>query len=102
MEQKSISDKESIELEMWDNINYEKDGVFDWTRLLADRAGTFEGRIYGVITDDSEHLVYYKFDENFTCVSVDTGHNKSSLREANCLVSDSVVRLKDTDIDCVE
>lgn len=102
MEQKSVSEKKLIELEMWDNINYEKDGVFDWPRLLADRAGTFEERLYGVKNNDDEHLVYYRLEESFRCISVDTRRNKSSLREANCLVSDSVVRLKDTDIDCVE
>lgn len=58
VELKSVSDKDSVELEMWDNINYEKDGVFDWAGLLVDRAGTFKGRLFGVKNNDDEYLVF--------------------------------------------
>lgn len=100
LNQLPMSAKDTVELEMWDNINYEEDGVFDWNRLLADRARTFAGRLYGAKINDDEHLVFYKLEESFRCVSVDLERNKSSLSEANCLISKEVVRIKDMDVLC--
>lgn len=100
LNQLPMSAEGTVDLEMWDNINYEKDGIFDWRRLLTDRAGTFTGRLYGAKINDDEHLIFYKLEESFRCVSVDLKRNKSSLPEANCLISKEVVRVKDMDVLC--
>ena len=100
LDQLPISAKDTVELEMWDNINYEKDRIFDWSRLLTDRAGTFTGRLYGAKVNGDEHLVFYKWEESFRCVSVNLGSKKSSLPEANCIVSKDVVRVNDMDVLC--
>jgi hypothetical protein len=93
------SDRSQIKLEMWDRIKYEKDGVLNWDRLLADRRGSYSGRLWRIQRSDDDYLVAYKFPGNLSCLRV--GDGSVHLHEANCILKkETVTRISEKDLNC--
>lgn len=97
-EQRVNSDE--IQLELWDRIKYEKDGVLDLQRLLLERENEFTDRLHGAKVEEGEILVYFKFGQDYRCVSVNPDEQNVSLKEANCLTSNELVRVGEQDSRC--
>jgi hypothetical protein len=86
-------DRSRITLELWDRMNYEKDGVFNWDQLLADRRGAFSNRLHGLKSNQSDFLVVYKMDKVFACIRVDPNSVQDAHKnEANCYPKRSALR----------
>jgi hypothetical protein len=90
----------AIDLELWDRLKYENKGEMDWQRLLKDRQGRFFGRLYGAGRRDDGYLVFYKIENNFSCVTVSADFSESDLREANCRLRAPITRLNERDAKC--
>jgi len=101
-QKKTMADKDDLTLEMWDNINYEKDGVFDWQQLLNDRAGLFENTLHGIKSEQEEYLIFYKLSNSYRCLSIDKIENPPFLHEANCFPDNSMILVLESDINCDE
>jgi hypothetical protein len=96
-----VADRSSIDLGMWDKLNFERDGIMDWAKLLADRHGRFSDRLYGVMANGSDqYLVAYKGDDSFSCVSVSSDMRMIHLIEAPCVPSGSIMKLVDHSLRC--
>jgi hypothetical protein len=95
------ADRSKVVLELWDKVNYEKDGVMNWDALLADRRGSYSGRLFGLVSDDADYLVVYHLDESFTCLRVSDNGSSVFKNEANCIPDlNSVLRIKEQVLDC--
>lgn len=95
------ADKSKIVLELWDRLKYEKDGVMDWDALFADRRGSYSGRLFGVMSQDGDYLVVYRFAESFACVRVSNDMRSVFKNEANCKPDQSsVARLDERSLNC--
>lgn len=93
-------DPSSITLELWDRMQYEKDGSVDWDRLFADREGQFLGKLYGVGERSESFLVFYRIEGNYSCVAVTKDFAEVSLSEANCRANPPITRLAEPDLHC--
>lgn len=93
-------DPSTIDLELWDRMEYERDGTIDWPRLMRDRQGQFSGKLYGAGRRDDGYLVFYQIEGNFSCVTVSTDFAGADLREANCRVRPPITRLSERDLNC--
>lgn len=76
-------DRAQIVLDMWDGINYRKNGIIDWDSLIASRRGLYENRLRGVVRDGNEHLVVYEL-VNKTCVRVSADWTRVKKLHGNC------------------
>lgn len=90
----------AIDLELWDRMEYERDGTVDWPRLMRDRQGQFSGKLYGAGRRDEGYLVFYQIEGNFSCVTVSTDFSSADLREANCRRQPPIIRLSEHDLSC--
>jgi hypothetical protein len=90
----------AIDLALWDRLKYEVKGEMDWQRLLKDRQGRFFGKLYGAGRRDDGHLVFYKIENNFSCVAVSADFTDSDLRESNCRLRTPITRLNERDAKC--
>ena len=91
----------TLSLELWDQFNYEKNGVFNWSGMLANRANTFSKKLYGVNVKGNDHLIYYDFSDYFRCISIENSTKNIHLHEANCLASDTIFRIEESELNCI-
>jgi hypothetical protein len=85
--------REEIFLELWDRLNYAKNGEVDWDAMFKDRLSSFTGRLYGIQLDSEGDTVFYRMEKGFRCVFVDKSPNGAvHLNEANCQPTKKTVR----------
>ena len=90
----------TIDLEPWDRLEYEDRGTIDWQRLMRDRQGQFSETLYGAARRHDGYLVFYRIEDNFSCVTVSTNFSDVELREANCRLRHPIHRLSERDLSC--
>jgi hypothetical protein len=90
----------TIDLELWDRMEYERDGAIDWPRLMRDRQGQFSGKLYGAGRRNDGYLVFYQTAGNFSCVTVSTDFSNTDLREANCRLRPPITRISERNLSC--
>jgi hypothetical protein len=93
-------DTSKIKLEIWDNINYNNSGTFDWELLLSERDGAFSDSLYGVSKEGKDFVVYYVIDGGFSCVDV-YASGDVHLHEAPCRPYKVQKKVKERDLRCV-
>lgn len=97
----AVNDRSRITLAMWDRISYEKAGVIDWDKLLADRRGRFSGRLFGITRNLGDYLLVYKFDLAMACLRIAGDFASVHLHESNCQPKpDTVKRVQEADLRC--
>ena len=95
-----VTDTTTIDLQMWDAINFAKDGVIDREKLLAARQGRFTNRLRGVLADGDRFLVAYKAGGGYACVEVSRDLRTVHLAEAPCRPPGNFLRLTEQSLDC--
>lgn len=102
LERPAISDHTKLSLELWDGVQYKKNGQFDWGALLAARHNRYSGRLYGVMYSQGVYDVAYKLDGGkYSCVSVDdSAQPRVFLHEATCDLDETVKRVSEKSLSC--
>lgn len=94
--------RDDIFLELWDRQEYSQNGKFDWDAMFKERHGSFSGRLYGVQAGIDGSTVFYRMENGFRCVFVDSSLKVDPhLNESICRPKPSIIkRIKLSALEC--
>ena len=98
---------EGLQLEIWDGVQYSKNGHFDYEAMIRERRNLYSGRLIGVMTDsDGGFSVVYRLEgqggRDHSCLRVTPDLRSVVIIDSTCMPSRPVKRFSERSLSCPE